>query len=69
MKSVVVITSVLLTATVNAQPPRDAALDRKVISKLSTQFRIHSEVIQHLDLTEPFLLAYDRSADRFRVVF
>ena len=54
MKYVVVITSALLAATVNAQPPRDATLDRKVISKLSTQYRIHSKVIQHLDLTEPF---------------
>jgi hypothetical protein len=54
MKFVVVITSVLLAATINAQPPSDAALDRKVISKLSTQYRIHSKVIQHLDLTEPF---------------
>jgi hypothetical protein len=30
------------------------AIDRAVISKLSAQFGIHSKVITHLDLTQPF---------------
>jgi hypothetical protein len=48
-------TLILVTGGVGAQTHLDTtAIDRAVISRLSAQFRIHSKVIAHLDLTQPF---------------
>lgn len=45
----------LVTGGVDAQTHLDAAaIDQAVISKLSAQFGIHSKVVTHLDLTQPF---------------
>lgn len=47
-------TLLLVRGGVDAQTHVDAAAERAVISKLSAQFGIHSKVITHLDLTQPF---------------
>lgn len=45
----------MLILVVDAQTHLDTtAIDRAVISKLSAQFGVHSKVITHLDLTQPF---------------
>jgi hypothetical protein len=49
------VTLTLVAGGVHAQTPLDTtAIDQAVISKLSAQFGIHSKVITHLDLTQPF---------------
>src|SRR5579863_520146 len=48
-------TLILVAGGVDAQTRLDAtAIDQAVISKLSAQFGIHSKVVTHLDLTQPF---------------
>src|SRR5579871_5392315 len=48
-------TLILVAGGVDAQThPDTAAIDQAVISKLSAQFGIHSKVVTHLDLTQPF---------------
>jgi hypothetical protein len=48
-------TLILVAGGVEAQTRRDAsAIDRAVISRLSAHFGINSNVITHLDLTQPF---------------
>src|SRR5579863_10534960 len=48
-------TLILVAGGVEAQSHLDAsAIDQAVISKLSAQFGIHSKVVTHLDLTQPF---------------
>lgn len=48
-------TLTLVAGGLDAQPYLDTnAIDQAVISKLSAQFGIHSKVIAHLDLTQPF---------------
>ena len=48
-------TLILVAGGVDAQTHLDTtAIDQAVISKLSTQFRINSKVITHLDLTQTF---------------
>src|SRR5215469_15180342 len=46
---------ILVAGGVDAQTHPDATdIDQAVISKLSAQFGIHSKVVTHLDLTQPF---------------
>lgn len=47
------ITSILLASNLPAQPQNHAAIEKRVVSKLWTQYKIHSKVIQYLDLTQP----------------
>jgi len=48
-------TLLLVVRGVDAQTHLDTnEIDQAVISKLSAQFGIHSKVITHLDLTQPF---------------
>jgi hypothetical protein len=48
-------TLILVAGGVEAQTHLDAsAIDQAVISKLSARFGIHSKVVTHLDLTQPF---------------
>lgn len=48
-------TLTLVTGGVGAQTALDTpAIDRAVISKVSSQFGINSRIITHLDLTQPF---------------
>lgn len=48
-------TLILVASGVDAQTRLDVtAIDQAVISKLSVQFGIHSKVVTHLDLTQPF---------------
>lgn len=54
MPSLFALLSILLASNLGAQPQKPMAIEKRVISKLWAQYKIHSKVIQRLDLTEPF---------------